>query len=679
MQTRLLLVFLPIFIVTFALVSLFTYNISKEELDKEIKDRMMLLEANTRSGIENNFDTHQQVAESIVSIIEDSGRTLDRNDFRNLFSQMIVVNEDTLGAGVWYEPYTHNENDQYFGPYVYKDGDSLTYTTEYETSEYDYPTQDWYRKGVEAGQGEAGWTDPYYDETSGITMVTTAMPFYSDNGDLLGVVSSDIDITSIQKMIQDIQIENTGWAFLIDQEGNYLVPPDGQTMQANIADDDNFSGKIADNILTNMHDMQHMTHSGESYHLHYTTIPRTGWKLGLMMPEKELYAPLQELLLRLSVTGFVVLIGMVALIYFVSNRLTLPIKKLAGEVNKVANGDLTVSVSSEYRDEIGQLTNDFNHMVTNMNGLINEVNHSIRHVRESSENLSAISEETNATSEEVHSAISEITNGASVAASDAENVNQRTIDLSDHINKVKLSTEDMMRLSQEAEKSNDQGLSQIESLLKRSRESDNVIESIEDVIKGLADKVREIEKVISTINDISEQTNLLALNAGIEAARAGAEGKGFAVVAEEVRKLAEQSSQATEKVRVTLEGIGEESNKAVSHMDKTKKIAKDQSHSVQDTEEAFKTIAATIDKLVDSISSVTNDVTQMNESKDQVVESIQNISASTEQSAASCEEVSASYDEQLHAITSIAESAEQLNASSQDLDKMIKKFKVQKS
>lgn len=182
--------------------------------------------------------------------------------------------------------------------------------------------------------------------------------------------------------------------------------------------------------------------------------------------------------------------------------------------------------------------------------------------------------------------------------------------------------------------------------------------------------------MIQSITEISNQTNLLALNASIEAARAGESGRGFAVVADEVRKLAEQSAVAADKVRKTISGIGEESERAVHEMAYTKRIAHDQNMSVTDTESAFNEISGTMADMVRSIEQITSEVEMINNYKEEVVASIQSIAAVAEQSAAASEEVSASSEEQVRALSTVSQSAEELNDASQALTEMIKHFKI---
>ncbi|WP_419095334.1 methyl-accepting chemotaxis protein [Aeribacillus kexueae] len=316
-------------------------------------------------------------------------------------------------------------------------------------------------------------------------------------------------------------------------------------------------------------------------------------------------------------------------------------------------------------------------MVNNMRDMIEKVNGSIRHLSDSAEHLSAVSEETMASGEQISAAIDDIAKGTSEQASDVDLMNEQTKTLSTSIERVNEAVHEVEKLSKESEQASYDGLEKLNVLQDKSKEANQEVQTVEYVLNGLADKIHHIADVITTISNISDQTNLLALNASIEAARAGESGKGFAVVAAEVRKLAEQSAEATEKIRVTIQGIQEEAKNAVDAMQRSREMNDEQHAQVQLTGEAFQQIAMKMNELITSMNMVTGYMNDINEKKEQVVEAIQSISAISQQSAAAVEEVSASTNEQIKAFETVAESAESLNESSKELQKMVSQFKTE--
>ncbi|MFS1517492.1 methyl-accepting chemotaxis protein [Bacillus sp. SCS-151] len=311
-----------------------------------------------------------------------------------------------------------------------------------------------------------------------------------------------------------------------------------------------------------------------------------------------------------------------------------------------------------------------------MRHLILAIEQSNNHVFESVQGLSAVSEETNASSEEIAKAINEIALGASRSAEDIEKSNQLISVLSTQIKNVTTLTDKMSLLSVDAEKANENGFEKIEELKSIFSKTEENFNTVDEIIVHLEKKIAEIESVMKTINDFSEQTNLLSLNASIEAARAGEHGKGFAVVANEVRKLAEQSTVATDQVRRTIQSIQSESKRTVHEMANTKRYYKEQALVVNDTEQAFNTISTIVDQLKSSIDDVQEDMTNIHNHRQEVSQSIENIAAMSQQAVAACEEVSASTDEQSIAFNSVTKVSEDLLESSEELTERISRFKV---
>jgi len=188
-----------------------------------------------------------------------------------------------------------------------------------------------------------------------------------------------------------------------------------------------------------------------------------------------------------------------------------------------------------------------------------------------------------------------------------------------------------------------------------------VVSQTVDVIKGLADATRDtsakieelgrssdqIGQIIGVIDDIADQTNLLALNAAIEAARAGEQGRGFAVVADEVRKLAERTTQATKQIAHMIKTIQEETKKAVEAM-------KSGTNKVDAGVESAREAGAALEKIIHSADGVQDMVThiataateqasateQVNSNMEQIAKMVHNSSIGAQESARACQDLS---------------------------------------
>ncbi|WP_157591956.1 methyl-accepting chemotaxis protein [Solirubrobacter soli] len=195
-------------------------------------------------------------------------------------------------------------------------------------------------------------------------------------------------------------------------------------------------------------------------------------------------------------------------------------------------------------------------------------------------------------------------------------------------------------------------------------------------IEGLATKSERIGGIVTTITGLAEQTNLLALNAAIEAARAGEQGKGFAVVAEEVRKLAEESSDAAAQICALIGEIQSETRRVVDVVQDGARRTEEGVATVEHTREAFELIGAAVGTMNDRVAEITVAVGQIAAEAERAQSDITEVASVAEESSASAEQVSASTQETSASSQEIAASAQAMAGTAQLLSDLVGRFQL---
>lgn len=363
--------------------------------------------------------------------------------------------------------------------------------------------------------------------------------------------------------------------------------------------------------------------------------------------------------------------------FILSTTIKNQIQKALNIAKKIGDGDLTVELNFHSNDEIGMLIQALNKAIHNLRILITKIFDSTNELSSNSEELSATTEEINSKMEIVNESTKQISAASEELSSTIQNLSLSSEQISSSAsslsNMANDSDDSSKQIRNRAIEIKDKGTSSMKSSENiYTKKQANILNAIE-----LGKVVSEVKIMSETIASISEQTNLLALNAAIEAARAGDAGKGFAVVAEEVRKLAEESSEAVIKIQSVIGDVENAfsyiSNNATDILTYLSTDVKEDYKLLIDTAIQYEKDALLINDLSGNISKASKTMTNAIK---EVANAMQNASATAQETSASSIEIQNNVSEASAAITQISKAAESQSALAENLNLLVKTFKI---
>ena len=406
-------------------------------------------------------------------------------------------------------------------------------------------------------------TEPFVDNNNQLSIVTLTAPIINASGSVIGNICGVVDLYNINSIIQDINVGKAGYAFILNENGNFVAHKDMSLVYNNICLSDlssEYSGldglkPAIQKTISSETGNDTFIVNNEKMIMSYIPIESTPWSLFLAIPEKELLESNNKALyLQVFVSILAVIIGIICSLYlrkWISNKLK-EITKMSSELS-----DCNLSYTSETsgNDEFAEVISSLNNSVSVLKSTIEEV----------SNNSTVLSDNSSHINNMIQDIFAQINN----SANSLENISASMEESSAALVELNAASENVINNTRKSVDTASEGLALAENIEEHSSKiyenaitsKNNVIklyDSCSENLKESIEKVKTIDNITHMSNlilSIAEQTSLLSLNAAIEAARAGEHGKGFAVVAEEVKKLAEECSSAVNSIQCDLSNV----------------------------------------------------------------------------------------------------------------------------
>ena len=671
-QTRLLLGLLPIILVVLIALSSGSYYLAKQLLIKSVDE----------TGRAVGTDYSNRVKADMTKLIAQL-EELASNQYVRVGTDKVLIAEVMAEM---------KQRLSIFDVLVFTSPDGSGINSTGQTASY--ADRAHFKKVLETKKAVV--SDPLISKSTGKLAVTLAVPVMN-NSQLTGVLIATFSMDRLTDMIKDLKFLETGYGQVVDDSGIIIAHP----KQPELAGKINLLDKkinpelklqqseIDERLINLFKVAAQFDEQSRGVYRFVDGIERIAiatpinlpgdqrWIVMVAAPEEEAARQVDSLARMMLVISIICLMIAIVAIVIIAKQFVKPILIIRDECLLLAQGDLLeqeVRVSSE--DEIGQLAKGFREMRTHLHELVTKVHSQSEQLAASSEELTASADQSAQAANQVAVSITDVANGSEEQLSVVRETSAVVEKMSVSIGRISSTANEVAEQSSQAASKANEGNKAVNRAVIQMKQIEQTVQTSAQAVAELEERSKEIGQIVATISGIAEQTNLLALNAAIEAARAGEQGRGFAVVAEEVRKLAEQSQEATKHIASLISEIQGDTNKAVLTMDDGTREVKLGAEVVDAAGHAFGEIVVMVTQVSDQVREISSAIDQMAIGSQQIVESVNRIDDLSKKATEESQTVSAATEEQSASMEEIASSSQSLANLAMDLREAVNSFRV---
>ncbi len=421
---------------------------------------------------------------------------------------------------------------------------------------------------------------------------------------------------------------------------------------------------------------------GEQHYAAYQPIKDvTGKTIGMLfvgVSVAEMSEMLKELIFLSTAFAIVVIVIICGLASnFFIGKMVGQLKEVVSAMKKISGGNLRIDdLKIKSNDELGILSESVNDMKIRLRNLLTKIAQCSERVAASSEELTAGTHQTSDSIQSVAQSMEVLTSGAAAQEETIHTLEEDINVMRSKMDNLHATAKEMEQIAVNNAKNAAIGKEKVEAAIVVMKNIAEQVNSSAKVVGELGKRSDEIGQIVEAISGIAGQTNLLALNAAIEAARAGEQGRGFSVVAEEVRKLAEQSSEAADSITKLIATIQKDTTSAVESIEQGNQSVKKGTKSVEETGAAFHDIEIQATKLTENVNKSIEDIIAVDASNKEILSAVGHVKEIATRSSENATSVSAATQEQSATMHEVADASGTLAELASEMQGEVAQFKL---